>query len=102
MINAIPLLGEAIGNIDPLILEQVEIQVKYEVYIKKEQEMITKMSSLEDHQIPEAFNYEKLTAMSIEARQKMMKIKPRTIGQASRISGVNPSDIQILIVYMGR
>ena len=84
------------------MLEQVEIQVKYDVYIKKEQELITKMSTLEDLNIPETFNYDKLTAMSIEARQKLMKIKPRTLGQASRISGVNPSDMQILVVYMGR
>ena len=102
MIRAIPELNFNIGDYDPLVLEQVEIQVKYDVYIKKEQELITKMSTLEDLNIPETFNYDKLTAMSIEARQKLMKIKPRTLGQASRISGVNPSDMQILVVYMGR
>lgn len=102
MIAAIPSLGEQIGDVDSLILEQVEIQVKYDVYIEKEQEMVQKMSSLEELMIPETFNYEKLTAISTEARQKLTKIKPRTLGQASRISGVNPSDVQILMVYMGR
>ncbi len=102
MLFAIPKLKETIGHVDPLILEQVEIQAKYNVYIEKEHELVQKMSALENLNIPETFNYEKLTAMSIEARQKLMKIKPTTLGQASRISGVNPSDIQILIVYMGR
>ena len=102
MTAAVPNLKASIGDCDALILEQVEIMAKYATYIEKEHEMVQKMSSLEDLSIPESFNYEKLTAMSIEARQKLMKIKPRTIGQASRISGVNPSDVQILIVYMGR
>jgi tRNA uridine 5-carboxymethylaminomethyl modification enzyme len=85
-----------------LALEQVEIQVKYDVYIEKEQELVKKMSTLEHLTIPESFNYDKLTAISTEARQKLTKIKPRTLGQASRISGVNPSDVQILMVFMGR
>ena len=102
MVDAIPELKASIGDCSPLVLEQVEIQAKYDVYIEKEHELVKKMSGLEDLAIPETFNYEKLSAMSIEARQKLMKIKPRTIGQASRISGVNPSDIQILVVYMGR
>lgn len=102
MMDAIPELKRQIGDADPLVLEQVEIQVKYDIYIEKEKELIGKMSHLEELNIPENFNYEKLTAMSIEARQKLMKIKPRTLGQAGRISGVNPSDIQVLLVYMGR
>ncbi len=102
MIQAVPALKEQLGAVDVLTIEQVEIQVKYEVYIKKEQEMVAKMSALENLNLPENFNYEQLTAMSIEARQKLSKIKPRTIGQASRISGVNPSDIQILLIFMGR
>ena len=102
MVEQIPALKEAVGTDDALILEQVEIQVKYDVYIEKEQELVQKMSTLENLSIPENFNYEKLTAISTEARQKLTKIKPRTLGQASRISGVNPSDVQILMVYMGR
>ena len=61
-----------------------------------------KMSQLEDLMIPDNFNYEKLVSLSNEARQKFIKIKPRTLGEASRISGVNPSDVQILMVFMGR
>lgn len=102
MLEAIPELKAAISEPDALVLEQAEIQIKYDIYIEKEQELVKKMSSLEDLMIPESFNYEKLSAISIEARQKLTKIKPRTLGQASRISGVNPSDVQILMVYMGR
>jgi len=102
MMLAIPTLNAAVNETDPLILEQAEIQVKYEVYIEKEQELVSKMASLEELMIPESFNYDKLVAVSTEARQKLNKIKPRTLGQASRISGVNPSDVQILMVYMGR
>ncbi|MDQ6761976.1 MAG: tRNA uridine-5-carboxymethylaminomethyl(34) synthesis enzyme MnmG, partial [Bacteroidota bacterium] len=65
-------------------------------------EMVKKMSSLEDQVIPDNFNYQKISSLSNEARQKFDKIKPQTLGQASRISGVNPSDVQILMVYMGR
>jgi len=102
MIAAIPALKEMIGEANELVLEQAEIQIKYDVYIEKEQELVAKMASLEELAIPETFNYEKLSAISNEARQKLSKIKPRTLGQASRISGVNPSDVQILMVYMGR
>jgi tRNA uridine 5-carboxymethylaminomethyl modification enzyme len=63
---------------------------------------VQKMSQLENLHIPENFNYDKLVSLSNEARQKFMKIQPRTLGQASRISGVNPSDVQILMLYMGR
>ena len=95
-------LQEALSwcNIDSL--EQSEIQIKYERYIEKENEIATKMSALEDLIIPDSFNYDSVTAISNEALQKFKKIKPRTLGQASRISGVNPSDVQILMVYMGR
>ena len=90
----------AAKNID--YLEQAEIQVKYERYIEKEQEVVDRMASLEDKLIPENFDYDKVSALSIEAMQKFKKIRPITLGQASRISGVNPSDIQILMVFMGR
>ena len=93
---------EALKNINAEILEQVEIQTKYETYIEKEKELVVKMCQLEDLVIPDNFKYEKLVSLSNEARQKFTKIRPRTLGQASRISGVNPSDVQILMVYMGR
>jgi NAD/FAD-utilizing enzyme apparently involved in cell division len=83
-------------------IEQAEIQVKYQVYLEKEEEMVKKMSALEDQIIPDNFNYDKIVSLSNESRQKFNKIKPQTLGQASRISGVNPSDVQILMVYMGR
>lgn len=83
-------------------LEQAEIQIKYETYINKEKELVNKMSELENLKIPDNFNYNNLVSLSTEARQKFLKIRPSTLGQASRISGVNPSDVQILMVYMGR
>jgi tRNA uridine 5-carboxymethylaminomethyl modification enzyme len=102
MIAAIPSLGEKMANFDSEMLEQAEIQIKYDTYIEKEKELVQKMSQLENLHIPENFNYDKLVSLSNEARQKFMKIQPRTLGQASRISGVNPSDVQILMLYMGR
>jgi tRNA uridine 5-carboxymethylaminomethyl modification enzyme len=83
-------------------LEQAEIQIKYERYIEKEKEIVERMLTLENKMIPSNFDYDKLVALSIEALQKFKKIRPLTIGQASRISGVNPSDIQILMVFIGR
>lgn len=100
--NALPGLKDTLNEDDDLALEQAEIQIKYDVYIEKEKELVKKMATLEDLVIPETFNYDKLSALSTEARQKLKKIKPHTLGQASRISGVNPSDVQILMVYMGR
>ena len=82
-------------------LQQAEIQTKYQVYIQKEADMVKKLSMLEEQKIPSSFNYEKVASLSNEARQKFQKIKPLTLGQASRISGVSPSDVQILMVYMG-
>jgi tRNA uridine 5-carboxymethylaminomethyl modification enzyme len=102
MTNAIPRLANALQTYTPEMIEQTEIQIKYEVYIGKEKELVEKMAQLEDLLIPDNFNYDKLSSLSNEALQKFKKIKPRTLGQASRISGVNPSDVQILLVYMGR
>lgn len=102
MNNAIPRLGESIGAYSPEIMEQAEIQIKYDVYIGKEKDLVQKMAQLEDLLIPDNFNYDRISSLSNEALQKFKKIKPRTLGQASRISGVNPSDVQILMVFMGR
>lgn len=95
-------LKSELGHFSMDAIEQAEIQIKYEVYIEKEKELVNRMNQLEELEIPESFDYEKLNSLSMEARQKFTKIKPRTLGQASRISGVNPSDVQILMVYMGR
>ena len=69
---------------------------------EKEKELVQKMSLLEELEIPESFDYKKLLSLGNEAREKLTKVKPRTLGQASRISGINPSDVQILMVFMGR
>ena len=83
-------------------VEQAEIQVKYQVYIDKEKDLVARMRQLEDLEIPEHFDYQRIIALGAEAREKLNRIKPKTLGQASRISGINPSDVQILMVYMGR
>jgi len=98
----IPSINETLKLYDNESIEQSEIQLKYDIYIEKEKEIARKMGQLEELEIPENFNYEKISALSAEALQKFRRIKPRTLGQASRISGVNPSDVQILMVYMGR
>ena len=90
------------NEVDLEILEQAEIQVKYSGYIEKERNNANKLTRLEDVKIPEDFDYDKIKSMSIEARQKLGKIRPVTISQASRISGVSPSDISVLLIYMGR
>ncbi len=82
-------------------IEQAEILIKYESYFEKENEIIQRMKKMEDREINPSFNYNNLTSLSFEAREKLLKIKPRTLGQASRISGVSPSDISILMVHMG-
>jgi tRNA uridine 5-carboxymethylaminomethyl modification enzyme len=84
------------------VLEQVEIDVKYESYIEREQKLAEKIGGLEDSKIRVDFDYDRVKALSSEAREKLKKIKPETIGQASRISGVSPSDISVLTIYMGK
>lgn len=100
--DALPRLKEALASFSKDTIEQASIQVKYDVYIEKEKELVKKMSQLEELEIPETFDYKKIASLGNEAREKLNKIKPRTLGQASRISGINPSDVQILMVFMGR
>ncbi len=102
MIQSMPKLSVPLEKYSLETIEQAEIQIKYERYIEKEQELVDKMSLLENSIIPDNFNYDKIQSLSAEALQKFKRIKPQTLGQASRISGVNPSDVQILMVYMGR
>ena len=90
------------NNIDREIIEQTEVHVKYAGYIEKEKNQADKLNRLENVAIPSNFDYSKVKSLSIEARQKLTKIKPITISQASRISGVSPSDVSVLLVYMGR
>lgn len=84
------------------VIAAVEISVKYAGYLQRERDMADKLTRLDHVQLPPTFDYLKLTSMSIEARQKLTKIRPSTVGQASRISGVNPSDISILLIHLGR
>ena len=100
--EAFPKLKEALASYDRESIDQASIQIKYDVYIEKEKELVQRMSQLEDLEIPETFDYKKIASLGNEAREKLSKVKPRTLGQASRISGINPSDVQILMVYMGR
>lgn len=90
------------NNLDYDILQQTEIQVKYAGYINKEKNNADKLNRLEGIKIPENFDYTKLKSLSYEAREKLTKIKPATVSQASRISGVSPNDISVMLVYMGR
>tara|TARA_R110000796_G_scaffold77799_3_gene173810 strand:+ start:2882 stop:4750 length:1869 start_codon:yes stop_codon:yes gene_type:complete len=90
------------NNLDREVLEQAEIQVKYSGYIAKEKNNADKLQRLENIKIPKDFDYSKLKSLSYEAREKLKAIQPVTISQASRISGVSPSDISVLLVYMGR
>ncbi|MET0391523.1 MAG: tRNA uridine-5-carboxymethylaminomethyl(34) synthesis enzyme MnmG [Chitinophagaceae bacterium] len=102
LISHIPRLSQLLKNHAAETLEQASIQVKYDVYIEKEKELVNRMSQLENLEIPESFDFKKIQALGNEAREKLTRIRPRTLGQASRISGINPSDVQILMVYMGR
>ena len=87
---------------DEVVWEQVEIDAKYAGYLEKEQEQVDKLKRLESVRIPDVFDFLRITALSIEARQKMERLRPATVGHASRISGVSPSDIQVLLVHLGR
>jgi tRNA uridine 5-carboxymethylaminomethyl modification enzyme len=102
LVKEVPSIGAAFENEVKDHLQQAEIQVKYDVYIGKEKELVARMNQMEELEIPSTFDYRKVQAISAEAREKLNRIKPQTLGQASRISGINPSDVQILMVYMGR
>jgi tRNA uridine 5-carboxymethylaminomethyl modification enzyme len=100
--EVLPNLNEFLSNHEPEHINEAEIRMKYEGYIQKEKEMVDKMNRLEQVRLSEEFDYRELNSLSAEAREKLMQLKPRTIGQASRISGVSPSDISVLLVHMGR
>lgn len=104
LINVLPPLAEFVqsNEIRAEIVEAAEIFIKYSGYIERERMLADKLTRLENLVISGKFNYEELTNLSIEARQKLAKIQPRTIGQASRISGVSPADINVLLILLGR
>jgi len=89
-------------NFDKSTIELAEIKLKYEGYIKKEKENVDKVYRLEKIRIPDDFDFNLLNSISTEAKQKFNKIRPQNIGQASRISGVSPSDINVLLIFLGR
>ena len=95
-------LKEYLTQYSQEVLEQAEIQIKYDSYIDKEQQMVDKLSNMENYQIPLKFDYLAIPALSNEGKQKLTKIRPDTLGQASRISGVSPADLSIITVYLGR
>lgn len=95
-------IQEYLSKYNVEIREQAEIQTKYDSYIEKEFQMAEKMNNLEDYQLNEQLNYDDIKALSAEGREKLKKLKPKTIGQASRISGVSPADVSILMVYLGK
>ena len=105
LINHIDKLKEIIEEISlkkEEIIESAEVLIKYSGYIEREQQMADKLKRLEYIKIPKEFNYDKIFSLSTEGRQKLKRIRPKSIGQAARISGVSPSDIGVLLVYMGR
>jgi len=93
-------LKELLSKYDKETIEQAEIKIKYESYFEKELDIVSRMKKMEDKEINPEFNYHQLVSLSKEAREKLMRIKPRTLGQASRISGVSPSDISVLMVHI--
>ena len=95
-------LDALLDNFDTETIEQAEIKIKYESYFEKEMDIVEKMRKMEDKEINPEFNYHSLVSLSTEAREKLMRIKPRTLGQASRISGVSPSDISVLMVHIAK
>lgn len=99
---ALPDLSGFLKPYEQEFVDLAEINIKYDGYIRKEQEMVDKMNRLEDVHLHEDFNYQALKALSAEARDKLSRQKPRTIGQASRISGVSPADVSVLLVHLGR
>ncbi|WP_439880844.1 tRNA uridine-5-carboxymethylaminomethyl(34) synthesis enzyme MnmG [Pontibacter sp. MBLB2868] len=99
---AVPAVAEYLSKFKPDSVEQAGIAVKYESYIEKEYAMASKMSELENYLIKDKINYRNIPALSAEAKEKLLKVQPETIGQASRISGVTPADISVLMVYLGK
>lgn len=95
-------LANHLSAFDKQTIEQAEIKIKYESYFEKEMDIVERMKKMEDREINPDFNYHQMQSLSKEAREKLMKIKPRTLGQASRISGVSPSDISVLMVHMSK
>jgi tRNA uridine 5-carboxymethylaminomethyl modification enzyme len=100
--NALPELKTFLSPYKQEYIEMAEINMKYDGYIQKESDMVEKMNRLENLHLSELFDYRAITALSNEARDKLSKMRPLTIGQASRISGVSPADVSVLLIHLGR
>lgn len=100
--RCLPQVADLLQGYEKEFVDLAETNMKYEGYIRREQEMVEKMNRLEEVHLHEDFNYQQLASLSKEAREKLSRMKPRTIGQASRISGVSPADISVLLVHVGR
>lgn len=101
-LDGIDFINEVSSTFDDEVREQAEVNIKYRGYIEKEKENVAKLNRLENIKIPEDFDYTKISSLSAEAKQKMSNVRPKTIAQAGRISGVSPADINVLLVYLGR
>lgn len=101
-LDGIDFINEVSSTYDDEVREQAEVNIKYRGYIEKEKENVAKLNRLENIKIPEDFDYTKISSLSAEAKQKMSNVRPKTIAQAGRISGVSPADINVLLVYLGR
>ena len=95
-------MDQYLSDYNEEIINSAEIHLKYAGYINKEKEMVSKINRLEDVVLDDDFDYQSIQSLSSEAREKLSKMRPKSIGQASRISGVSPSDISVLLVYLGR
>jgi len=102
LIANVPSIKKHLDKYEIEFLEQAEIAIKYDGYIAKEYDQVKKMDKIENVILKPDFDYMSLPSLSMEARQKLSKMKPQTLGQASRISGVSPADISVLMVYLGR
>ncbi len=98
----IPALDSSLSDFDKETISLAEVNIKYKGYIEREQEMVDKMNRLESLNLHDSLDYSKISSLSAESREKLSRLRPRTLGQASRISGVSPSDISVLMVHMGR
>ncbi|WP_294276502.1 tRNA uridine-5-carboxymethylaminomethyl(34) synthesis enzyme MnmG [uncultured Chryseobacterium sp.] len=101
-LEAVESINDFISQYNDEVREQAEVNIKYRGYIEKEKENVAKLNRLENIKIPEDFDFTKLSSLSAEAKQKMTRVRPKTIAQAGRISGVSPADINVLLVYLGR
>jgi tRNA uridine 5-carboxymethylaminomethyl modification enzyme len=101
-ITDLPPIMDELNRVDGRLLSHAELDIKYEGYIRRQEEQVARFQRMENLRIPEGFDYDGVTGLSSESREKLKRIRPVSIGQASRISGVRPADISVLLMYVGR